>query len=292
MKNYHKDVIIYDARQDKLKALPESTINSLLRSKNHSHYTKQGYVKPDDCSEIWYIDESERSNGIKNNKPFLEQFKTGLYFKLVERIDNKFIQGYIGDDNQSLAYIDETHMYLTFIRDYYERKKVYFTFDKVTLYRLIEIHREKPLRFNLQREEIMERHINNQFFMIMPFGDQKLNEIYKEQLKSFIENKIKGKIFRADDFRNNDIIIDTIYKCIQESEIIIAEISENNKNVFYELGYASAKGKEIIMIQNRNKSEKLFFDRAHIRTIFYDLNNFDEFLFDLESTIAGIRARY
>jgi len=292
MKNFYKNAIIYDSIQNKFKSLPENTVNSLLRNKNYSHFSKQGYLKPDDTSEIWYITEKERNYGIRNNKPFLEPFKTDIYFKLEERIDNKFIHGYIGDDNQSLAYMEEILLHKTFLRDYYERKTVYFSFDKITLYRLIEIHKEKPLRFVLQREEIKESYIKNQFFMIMPFKYELLNELYKEKLKPFIENKLEAKIFRADDFRSNDIIIETIYKCIQESEVIIAEISENNKNVFYELGFASAKGKEIIMIQNRKTINNSFFDRAHIRTLFYDLEHFDEFLFDLESTITAIRAKY
>ncbi|HNL05722.1 MAG TPA: hypothetical protein PKK18_12800 [Chitinophagales bacterium] len=85
----------------------------------------------------------------------------------------------------------------------------------------------------------------------MPFKFHDLNNLYKVQIKDFLKQELNIAIFRADDFNGNDIIIETIYRQIEQAELIIAEITHNNKNVFYELGYASALKKEILMIQNK-----------------------------------------
>ncbi|WP_295232398.1 hypothetical protein [Sediminibacterium sp.] len=48
--------------------------------------------------------------------------------------------------------------------------------------------------------------------------------------------------------------------------------------------------KAIITIQDKSV-QQLFFDRTHIRSIFFDLNAIDKFQFDLFATIQSIRAR-
>ena len=180
---------------------------------------------------------------------------------------------------------------LEYFISYRERKKVYFTFDKIALYEVIEIIPENPLRLILRRVNDNKSFKNNQAFMIMPFHNESLDKLFFKNILPFLKDNLGITIYRADDFRDNDIIIETIHKVIEESEFIIAETTKDNKNSFYELGYASAMGKEIIMIQDKSEEQKLFFDRAHIRTIMYDINNIETFHFDLKSTIASIRNR-
>jgi len=127
--------------------------------------------------------------------------------------------------------------------------------------------------------------------MIMPFHKNDIGKFYFENIKPFLVDNMKIDIYRADDFKDNDIIVHTIYKLIEESEFIIADTTHENKNVFYEIGYASAIGKEIIIIQNRKTEQKLFFDRAHIRAIMYEPNDIETFHFELKSTIESIRDR-
>ncbi|HRI31833.1 MAG TPA: hypothetical protein PLQ21_09900, partial [Candidatus Kapabacteria bacterium] len=87
----------------------------------------------------------------------------------------------------------------------------------------------------------------------------------------------------------NDIIVETIYNQIEISEFIICETTYDNKNVFYELGYASALNKEILTIQNEKISNNFFFDRAHIRTITYNLDEIDIFHDRLRKSVIAIR---
>jgi nucleoside 2-deoxyribosyltransferase len=60
-----------------------------------------------------------------------------------------------------------------------------------------------------------------------------------------------------------------IVRSIKESDVIIADITPVNANVFYELGYAHAMNKPTILLANR-KIEKLPFDVSGYRVIFYD----------------------
>ena len=53
-----------------------------------------------------------------------------------------------------------------------------------------------------------------------------------------------------------------------DSEVVIAEISSSNANVFYELGYAHALDKPTVLLARRG--EVLPFDVSGYRVIFYD----------------------
>ena len=60
-----------------------------------------------------------------------------------------------------------------------------------------------------------------------------------------------------------------ITKQIAQSRVIIAEITPINANVYYEVGFADALGKPLILIADRKVTE-LPFDIRPYRTIFYE----------------------
>jgi len=62
--------------------------------------------------------------------------------------------------------------------------------------------------------------------------------------------------------------MDDVLQDIMESEVIIAEISSQNPNVYYELGYAHAVGKETILLADK-EADALPFDISTRRCIFY-----------------------
>jgi len=53
---------------------------------------------------------------------------------------------------------------------------------------------------------------------------------------------------RADNIEFTGDILQQIYNSIYQSKLIIAEVTEQNANVFYELGYAHALKKPVILI--------------------------------------------
>lgn len=64
------------------------------------------------------------------------------------------------------------------------------------------------------------------------------------------------------------IIFRDIQRTIQDAKVIIAEITAPNQNVYYEVGYADALNKPIILLAQRGK--ELPFDIRSYRVIFYD----------------------
>jgi hypothetical protein len=76
---------------------------------------------------------------------------------------------------------------------------------------------------------------------------------------------------RADDIKSNRAIMQDIWKSICEARIIIADMSNLNPNVMYELGIAHTIGKETILLYQKTNQELRFpFDLSHIRRIEYE----------------------
>jgi hypothetical protein len=104
-------------------------------------------------------------------------------------------------------------------------------------------------------------------FVVMQFTDE-YNSLYSEVIQPTCES-FGYRVVRADDFYNSGLIIDDITRSIQESTIVIADVTPNNPNVYYEVGFAHGIGKPTILLSDR-KREKLPFDISGFRTLFYD----------------------
>ncbi len=84
-------------------------------------------------------------------------------------------------------------------------------------------------------------------FVIMQFSEL-YDALYKDVIIPICE-EVGLNVIRADDvFSEHGVILQDIVKSIIESEIIIAEITPSNPNVFYELGYAHALRKSTILL--------------------------------------------
>jgi len=269
-------------------------LNAILQQykmgENNS-YNIYGVHIPQGTMPCWFIDDEDRLRSIKNKDTFAKGSGPSCYFKINQRLDNNFIEGYLGHTNFRGAFHDRIDKNYTYFSNYLERKSVYFSFDRVSLYRLMEINTTNSLTCILKRLDALQSTESNKVFMIMPFKHLKLNSFYLENIKNFLHSELRINVFRADDFNDNDIIIDTIYKQIEQSEFIIADTSYPNKNAFLELGYAVGKNKEIITIQNTRVAKSLFFDRAHIRAILYSPEEIAEFHRQLKNTISAIRSK-
>ncbi len=74
--------------------------------------------------------------------------------------------------------------------------------------------------------------------------------------------------FRIDQQAGPGIIFQEIQREIEQSDIVIAEITPSNPNVFYELGYAHALHKPTILLARRET--QLPFDIRSYRVVFYN----------------------
>jgi DNA-binding cell septation regulator SpoVG len=104
-------------------------------------------------------------------------------------------------------------------------------------------------------------------FIVMQFTDE-FDVLYRDVIKPICE-RFRYEVLRADDFHTSGMIIDDVTRSIRECSLVIADITPDNPNVFYEVGYAHAIDKPTILLSNKLRG-KLPFDVAGVRTIFYD----------------------
>ena len=111
--------------------------------------------------------------------------------------------------------------------------------------------------------------VNNEkgkVFVVMQFTD-KYNELYKDVIIPVCSTK-GLQVIRADEVTGPGIILSDIAREINDSRIVIAEITPANPNVYYEVGYSHAMNKPTILIAE--KTTQLPFDVSPFRVIFYD----------------------
>ena len=120
---------------------------------------------------------------------------------------------------------------------------------------------EKQIEFKQSTVKVNEKLC----FIIMPFTD-KLNPIYDSIIKPVIKD-LKLECLRADEIFTSKPIIEDIWDNVKKARFLIADLTERNPNVFYELGLAHALNKEVILLtQDINDVP---FDLRHFRIIVY-----------------------
>lgn len=87
-------------------------------------------------------------------------------------------------------------------------------------------------------------------FVIMPINNPKTEQYYNEIIKPQINNNKEWDLscWRSNDDKIPETITDQIYTYIVKSKFIIADITELNPNVMYEIGLAHALNKNILII--------------------------------------------
>ena len=100
-------------------------------------------------------------------------------------------------------------------------------------------------------------------FVIMPFAAE-FNDVYKLGIKEVArECNVEAK--RLDDNFFDTNMVEEIYKNIDSADFVIADMTGRNPNVFYEVGYADAKKKLILLLtKNINDIPFDFKQRLHI----------------------------
>lgn len=246
-----------------------------------------------------YIDEERFQEFLRTRKPFDFNYTPSLKIEPIEQYDAFSFRCFFLETKPHSDYSKpENWQYVSeyvltsrsYIIDFLKQKTVYITTDGIAFYKMLDYRVDEHLRLQVHLRQVqnMVYTDHNRAFMVMPFG--KLDDFYKTTIMDYLHKELNITVNRADDFTDNDIIVDTIYREIEKSEFIICEISECNKNVFYEIGYAKAREKNLIFLLQRGMEHK-FFDVSHIRRIEYDLDNPIELQAKLKDTILTIRGR-
>jgi len=100
----------------------------------------------------------------------------------------------------------------------------------------------------------------------MPFKPE-FNGVWQTIIKEAVES-INDECIRADDIFSPGSIINDIISLINQVDYFIADVSEQNPNVYYELGLAHSTQKPVILISKN--LDTLPFDINNQRVIVYE----------------------
>ncbi len=98
----------------------------------------------------------------------------------------------------------------------------------------------------------------------MPFASE-FDEVY-QVIRETVENH-RFECIRADERYLVGSIMDDVNEQIERADLIVADLTGRNPNVFYEVGYAAALGKPVIQIAQ--SANDLPFDVRYVRTFSY-----------------------
>lgn len=97
---------------------------------------------------------------------------------------------------------------------------------------------------------------NDQVFVAMPF-DEPYFDYYKFGIKEYFSSvKKKCENITETPFLGGEYVICKICEEICKSSLVVADLTDRNRNVYYEIGIAHALGKETIIIHNSNLEKK------------------------------------
>lgn len=122
-------------------------------------------------------------------------------------------------------------------------------------------------------------------FVIMSFKREFL-DVFASCKEICREFKLEAE--RTDESTSLERITPRIEKGIRGSAFVIADVSELSPNVFYEIGYARALGKDVVV--TAKKGTRLPFDIGDVPTIFWEIQ--DDLKVGLRKCLTGLAGRY
>lgn len=103
-------------------------------------------------------------------------------------------------------------------------------------------------------------------FVLMPF-DAAFDDIYKLGIQA-VAAECGVIAERVDEQTFTETMLERIYRQIEHADFIIADMTNKNPNVFYEVGYAHAQGKLCTLLTQ--SAADIPFDLLHHRHIIYN----------------------
>lgn len=126
--------------------------------------------------------------------------------------------------------------------------------------------------------------IPNSAFVLTPFN-KGFDSDYEAVKEFFVEFSYQCQ--RGDDVKVSHNVLGHILEQMASAEIVVANITGRNPNVFYELGIAHALGKDVIIIAR--SPEDIIFDVANSQVIIY--NEYSELKNQLNKWLVSLLKR-
>ncbi len=102
----------------------------------------------------------------------------------------------------------------------------------------------------------------------MPFDDQDLEVVYEYFIKPTLTEDCGLQCERGDDVFGSNVIMEDIRKSISSADVILADLTRKNANVFYEVGICHTLNKPVLLLSQ--SMEDVPFDLRHRRVLLYE----------------------
>ena len=127
-------------------------------------------------------------------------------------------------------------------------------------------------------------YVNGRCCVFQPFDKGDFDKRFDDVLAPAIQ-LADLEPYRVDRDAGAVIPVDTLHKEIKSATVCVADITTKNPNVMYELGYAIAAGKDVVIISGPN-SERYPFDIQHRGILSYSVGSPRDFK-ELEQSLTA-----
>jgi nucleoside 2-deoxyribosyltransferase len=103
-------------------------------------------------------------------------------------------------------------------------------------------------------------------FVCMPFA-REFEDVYTLGIRPAIA-ECGFRCVRCDEIHHSSNIMTVLYNQVSTAHIVIADMTGRNPNVYYEVGYAHGRGKEVVLLVQR--ADDIPFDLRGLNHIVYE----------------------
>lgn len=118
--------------------------------------------------------------------------------------------------------------------------------------------------------------MSDRCFVIQPFDGERFDKRYKDVFAPAIRDA-GLEPYRVDHDPSSQVPIDTIASEIDAAIICLADVSTNNPNVWFELGFAIARRKDVILLCSDEREGPFPFDVQHRRIVKYQTQSLGDY---------------
>lgn len=112
-------------------------------------------------------------------------------------------------------------------------------------------------------------------FVIQPFDKGKFDKRFHDDFKPALKDA-GFEAYRVDEDPAPDVLIDGIEDGIRRAPLVLADVTTDNPNVWYELGFAFALKKPVVLTCEEGR--RLPFDIQHRHVIHYQTESGSDFV--------------
>jgi hypothetical protein len=122
--------------------------------------------------------------------------------------------------------------------------------------------------WSVERADKRPAQERRQCFVIMPFGDPDLQVVYEDFVKPTLVDRCNLRCERGNDVFGSNVIMEDVLERISAADVVLADLTRKNANVFYEVGICHALDKPVLLLAQ--SVDDVPFDLRHRRVLLYE----------------------